>query len=58
MEAGTKEDVFTLDTGDVVIHWPERIDPEEVKDIESWMKMVVRKMKRAAQKAPGPEEQE
>ena len=48
MQPGTKEDVYTLEAGDLVVHWPERIDPEEVEDIESWMEMVVRKIKRAS----------
>jgi hypothetical protein len=56
MQPGTKEDTYTLDDGQVVIQWSERIGAEEIEDVESWMQIVIRKMKRAAQKADEPEE--
>jgi hypothetical protein len=55
MRPGTKEDTYTLDDGRVVIRWPGRIGAEEIGDVESWMRLVIRKMKRAARKAEEPE---
>lgn len=56
MQAGVKEDTYTLDEGQVVIQWPERIDAEEIEDVQSWMQIVIRKMKRTAQKTDEAEE--
>jgi len=49
MPAGTKEDVFTLTEGDVVLQWPSRISKESVQDFEDWIGLIVRKVKRAAE---------
>ena len=48
MTAGTKEDVFTLAEGDVVLQWPSQISKESVQDFEDWIGLIVRKVKRAA----------
>jgi len=51
MQAGVKEDVYTLDQGQAVtIQWPERINAGEIEDIEDWMQLVIKKMKRSVQK--------
>lgn len=51
MQAGVKEDVYTLDQGQAVtVLWPERISEGEIADVEDWMQLVIRKMKRSAQK--------
>jgi hypothetical protein len=57
MQPGTKEDTYTLDEGQVVIQWPERIGAEEIEDVEGWMQIVIRKMKRTAQKADQSQEE-
>jgi hypothetical protein len=46
---GTKEDTYTLDDGQaVVLQWPEAISPDECEDLELWLQMMIRKVKRAA----------
>lgn len=47
MAPGTKEDVFTLDEGPVVLQYPERLSPESFEDFESWLQLVIRKAKRS-----------
>jgi hypothetical protein len=49
MQAGMKEATLPLDVGEVVVQWPEQISPDEVEDIEGWIEVVIRKIKRAAQ---------
>jgi hypothetical protein len=58
MQAGIKEDVFTLDEGDVVLQWPEDMTSESLTDVESWLKLVIGKLKRSVggtPKAKNPE---
>jgi hypothetical protein len=52
--AGFKEAVLPLHSGAMVVRWPERLSPDEVQDVEDWIPILVRKMKRAAQ-LPAPE---
>jgi hypothetical protein len=47
MTAGTKEDVFSLDMGAVIVQWPERILGASKEEIEGWLKLVASKLKRA-----------
>jgi len=47
MPPGTKEDVFTLESGPVVFQWPGRLTAEEYEDLEGWMTLVLRKAKRS-----------
>lgn len=49
MPAGTKEDVFTLDEGPVVLQWPDRISPTSAQDLEDWLALIIRKAKRQAE---------
>jgi hypothetical protein len=46
VKLGMKEDIFTLKEGDVVLQWPEAISPESYEDLESWAKLVLRKIQR------------
>ena len=48
MSSGTKEATLPLDTGMLYIAWPENIRPDEIEDVENWMQMMIRKMKRSA----------
>ncbi len=50
MQAGTKEDVFTLDEGQVILQWPERLSQESFEDFESWLELVIKKVKRSVGK--------
>ena len=47
--AGRKQDVFSLPEGEVVLQWPEPLSSESYEDFESWLKLVLRKVKRAVQ---------
>lgn len=47
MQPGVKEDVFSLDEGQVVLKYPERLSPESFEDFESWLQLVIRKAKRS-----------
>lgn len=50
MQAGMKEDVFTLEEGPVVIQYPERLSRESFEDFESWLQLIIRKAKRSAER--------
>lgn len=41
-----KEDVFTLQEGDVVIQWPDHLSRESYEDLEAWTQLILRKIKR------------
>jgi hypothetical protein len=47
MASGSKEDVFSLDEGAVIVQWPERIRGASAEDIADWLKLVGNKIKRA-----------
>jgi hypothetical protein len=47
MATGSKEDVFTLASGDAVLQWPERITSDEYEDLEGWLQLMLRKLKRS-----------
>jgi hypothetical protein len=49
MQSGMKEDVFTLDEGQVVLQWPENLSQASFEDFESWLELVIRKVKRSVQ---------
>jgi hypothetical protein len=45
--SGTRQDVFSLDEGVVVLQWPEKMSPESYEDFESWIQLQLRKIKRS-----------
>lgn len=47
VSTGMKEDVFTLEEGDVVLQWPEAMTAESATDLEDWFSLVMRKIKRS-----------
>jgi hypothetical protein len=47
MQPGTKEDVFTLEEGQVILQWPENLSQESFEDFESWLALIIRKAKRS-----------
>jgi hypothetical protein len=51
MQAGAKEATLPLDTGVVYISWPENISRDEIDDVENWMQLMIRKMKRSTESA-------
>ncbi len=54
MQAGMKEDVFTLDEGPVVLQYPETLSKESFEDLESWLQLIIRKAKRSIQEGAPP----
>jgi hypothetical protein len=56
MQPGMKEDTYTLGDGQVVIQWPDKIAPEEYEDLETWMQLMIRKVKRSVCEDEPPEE--
>lgn len=46
VKPGMREDVFTLDEGDVIFQWPENLSKESFEDLEGWMQIQLRKIKR------------
>jgi hypothetical protein len=44
---GHKQDVFSLPEGEVVLEWPEPLSSESYEDFESWINLVLRKVKRS-----------
>jgi hypothetical protein len=46
--SGIKQDVFTVQEGHVLLQWPASLSKESVEDIDDWLKLIVRKAKRAA----------
>ncbi len=43
---GTKEDVFDLHSGAVVVRWPDTLSEDEYQDVFEWLSIVQRKIKR------------
>ena len=46
--AGTQEHVFTLEEGPAVLTCPEGMSKDSTSDLEDWLKLVMRKIKRGA----------
>ena len=46
MATDIKEASFPLDVGEVVITYPESISEDEIGDVENWMKIMIRKLRR------------
>ncbi len=50
--AGMRQEVFSLDEGDVTIQWPDRISTESLKDFEEWLTILQRKVRRSVTAPP------
>ena len=46
-QAGTKEAVYPLANGDAVLQWPDSISPDEAEDLDDWLDLMKRKLKRS-----------
>ncbi len=46
--AKMRQDVFSLAEGEAVIHWPTPLSPDSITDLEEWLDLVKRKIKRSA----------
>lgn len=51
---GMKEDVFSLDEGPVTLQWPERISKTSAQDLQDWLDLIGRKIKRATEPTQKP----
>lgn len=47
VKPGMNQDVFTLEEGEVVLQLPSRLSRASVEDLESWLGLILRKVKRA-----------
>lgn len=45
--SGVRQDIFTLDEGQVVLQWPERLSADSYEDFESWIQLQLKKIKRS-----------
>jgi hypothetical protein len=54
---GMRQEVFTVDEGDVTIQWPERMSQASIEDFMDWIKILERKIKRSVL-TPQPEKTE
>jgi len=43
-----RQDVFSLAEGEAVINWPTPLCEDSIKDLEEWLELVKRKIKRSA----------
>jgi hypothetical protein len=46
--AKMRQDVFSLTEGEAVIHWPTPLSPDSISELEDWLDLVKRKIKRSA----------
>ena len=46
LTAGSRQDTFSLDEGNVVLQWPDKMSPDSFADFEAWMQLQLRKIKR------------
>lgn len=44
---GSRQDTFSLDEGNVVLQWPDKMSQESFEDFEAWMQIQLRKIKRS-----------
>lgn len=44
---GARQDVFSLDEGQVILQWPSQLSAESYEDFESWIQLQLRKIKRS-----------
>lgn len=44
---GARQDVFSLNEGQVILQWPAQLSAESYEDFESWIQLQLRKIKRS-----------
>lgn len=47
-QPGVSREVFSIDGGEAVLQWPDAIDKASVQELDEWLKLVIRKLKRRA----------
>jgi hypothetical protein len=50
LAGGVAREVFSLEDGEAVLQWPTTLDAEGVEELEDWLALVVKKLKRLAKK--------
>jgi hypothetical protein len=48
LRPGMKQESFSLEGGDLIVRWPAKLSADELKDVEDWLDILKRKIKRAA----------
>lgn len=46
---GSRQDIFSLNEGQVILQWPAQLSQESYDDFESWVQLQLRKIKRSIQ---------
>ena len=49
---GMKQDIFTLDEGQVVLQWPAKLSQDSYEDFEGWINLILRRAKRSIVQEP------
>ncbi len=44
---GSRQDVFSLDEGQVILQWPAKLSADSYEDFESWIQLQLKKIKRS-----------
>lgn len=44
---GIRQDTFTLDEGQAILQWPDRLSADSFEDFESWIQLQLKKIKRS-----------
>ncbi len=52
---GSKQDVFSLDEGQVIIQWPANMSEDSFEDFKAWLQLLEKKIGRAYTKKPDAE---
>jgi len=55
VDSNRRQDVFSVDEGEIVIEWPIMLSAESIEDVEGWLDIIKRKMKRAAKRIDSEE---
>ena len=46
-QSGTRQDVFSLPEGAVIVHWSFPLSPDSFQDIDDWLDILKRKIGRS-----------
>jgi hypothetical protein len=58
VKSGMKEDVFSLEEGDVTLQWPSSLSADSYADLEDWTMLMLRKIKRSIEASKNVKENE
>lgn len=46
--AGVRREIFSVEEGEVILEWPSSMSEASARDVDEWVKLLVRKVKRSA----------